>query len=116
MKVAITGDTRISREELVARSVAAGLNMMTSVSGQTSVLVTNDPGAASGKLRRAADGGVPGTARLRRARDGGCVPSGKGMTMVWLTLLAAMASTSPSDRRAPFARVGPRGVVTRARD
>ncbi|MFJ9542543.1 TerD family protein [Streptomyces sp. NPDC101225] len=59
MKVAITGETRISREELVARSVAAGLNMMTSVSGQTSVVVSNDRGAASGKLRRAADEGVP---------------------------------------------------------
>ncbi|MFH8732867.1 MULTISPECIES: TerD family protein [unclassified Streptomyces] len=89
MKVAITGDTQVSREELVARSVAAGLNMMTSVSGQTSVVVTNDPGAASGKLRRAADEGVPlvdeptylrllesvrpgqakGTARQRRAAE-----------------------------------------------
>ncbi|MFI9169810.1 TerD family protein [Streptomyces lincolnensis] len=59
MKVAVTGDTQVSREELVARSVSAGLNMMTSVSGQTSVVVTNDPGAASGKLRRAADEGVP---------------------------------------------------------
>nr|WP_206327744.1 TerD family protein [Streptomyces sp. S3(2020)] len=59
MKVAITGDTQVSREEMVARSVAAGLNMMTSVSGQTSVVVTNDPSAASGKLRRAADEGVP---------------------------------------------------------
>lgn len=59
MKVAITGDTQISREELVARSVAAGLNMMTSVSGQTGVVVTNDPGAGSAKLRRAADEGVP---------------------------------------------------------
>ncbi|MEU3046259.1 TerD family protein [Streptomyces sp. NPDC006984] len=59
MKVAITGETRVSREELVARSVAAGLNMMTSVSGRTSVVVTNDPGAASGKLLRAATEGVP---------------------------------------------------------
>ncbi|MER6344729.1 TerD family protein [Streptomyces sp. NPDC001595] len=59
MKVAITGETRLSREELVARSVAAGLNMMTSVSGQTSLVVTNDPGTASGKLRRAVDEGVP---------------------------------------------------------
>ncbi|MGW0673099.1 TerD family protein [Streptomyces sp. NPDC002746] len=59
MKVAITGNTQVSREELVARSVAAGLNMMTSVSGQTGVVVTNDPGAASAKLRRAADEGVP---------------------------------------------------------
>ncbi|MEV7890868.1 TerD family protein [Streptomyces sp. NPDC002817] len=59
MKVAITGDTQVSREELVARSVAAGLNMMTSVSGQTSVVVTNHSSAASAKLRRAADEGVP---------------------------------------------------------
>ncbi|MDX3851903.1 TerD family protein [Streptomyces sp. AK02-01A] len=59
MKVAISGDTQVSREELIARSVAAGLNMTTSVSGQTSVVVTNDPSAASGKLRRAATEGVP---------------------------------------------------------
>ncbi|AZP15280.1 DNA polymerase III [Streptomyces aquilus] len=59
MKVAITGDTRVAREELVARSVAAGLNMMTSVSGQTSVVVSNDPGAGSAKLKRAANEGVP---------------------------------------------------------
>ncbi|WP_328723142.1 TerD family protein [Streptomyces sp. NBC_00247] len=58
MKVSITGDTHVSREELVARSVEAGLNMTTSVSGQTSALVTNDPATASGKLRRAADEGV----------------------------------------------------------
>ncbi|MHA5048177.1 TerD family protein [Streptomyces sp. SD15] len=58
MKVAITGDTQVSREELVARSVAAGLNMMTSVSGQTSVVVANDHSEASRKLRRAADEGV----------------------------------------------------------
>lgn len=59
MKVAITGDTQVSREELVARSVAAGLNMMTSVSRHTSVLVTNDPNAASAKLRRASAEGIP---------------------------------------------------------
>ncbi|MGW2260928.1 TerD family protein [Streptomyces sp. NPDC004749] len=59
MKVAITGDTQVAREELVARSAAAGLNMMTSVSGRTSVVVTNDPGAGSAKLNRAVDEGVP---------------------------------------------------------
>ncbi|MFH8467859.1 TerD family protein [Streptomyces sp. NPDC017991] len=59
MKVAITGETKVSREELVACSVAAGLNMMTSVSARTSVVVTNDPRSASTKLRRAADAGVP---------------------------------------------------------
>ncbi|MFI1414501.1 TerD family protein [Streptomyces sp. NPDC020707] len=59
MKVAITGETRVSREELVARSVSAGLNLMTSVSGRTSVVVTNDPATGSAKLKRAADEGVP---------------------------------------------------------
>ncbi|NEA99367.1 TerD family protein [Streptomyces sp. SID13726] len=59
MKVAITGDTRISREELIARSVAAGLNIMTSVSGQTSVVVTNDLGTGTVKLKRAEGAGVP---------------------------------------------------------
>jgi DNA polymerase-3 subunit epsilon len=59
MKVAITGDTRVAREELIVRSVDAGLNMVTSVSGQTSVIVTNEPGAASSKLRRAAAEEVP---------------------------------------------------------
>ncbi|MFJ2632207.1 TerD family protein [Streptomyces sp. NPDC087422] len=59
MKVAVTGDTRVAREDLIVRSVAAGLNMVTSVSGQTSVVVTNDPGAGSSKLRRAATEGVP---------------------------------------------------------
>ncbi|MCI3930211.1 TerD family protein [Streptomyces sp. AN091965] len=59
MKVAVTGETQVAREELTARSVAAGLNVMTSVSGLTSVVVTNDPGGASGKLRRAAAEGVP---------------------------------------------------------
>ncbi len=58
MKVAVTGETEVSREELVARSVAAGLNMMTSVSRHTSVVVTNDPGAGSAKLRRAEAEGV----------------------------------------------------------
>ncbi|MFB8090182.1 TerD family protein [Streptomyces sp. NPDC055992] len=59
MKIAVTGDTRVSREELIARSVAAGLNMMTSVSRHTSAVVTNDPAAGSSKLRRAAEEGVP---------------------------------------------------------
>ena len=59
MKVAITGDTRISREELVAWSVAAGLNMVGSVSRLTSVVVTNDGGSGSAKLRKAAAAGVP---------------------------------------------------------
>ncbi len=59
MKVAITGETRLAREELVARGVQAGLNMMTSVSRHTSLLVTNDAGSGSAKAERALEEGVP---------------------------------------------------------
>jgi DNA polymerase-3 subunit epsilon len=59
MKVAITGETVHARAELVGRAVAAGLNMMTSVSRHTSVLVTNEPASASAKARRALAEGVP---------------------------------------------------------
>ncbi|QTE00868.1 DNA polymerase III PolC-type [Streptomyces cyanogenus] len=59
MKVAITGETAYARAELVGRAVAAGLNMMTSVSRHTSALVTNEPAADSTKARRALAEGVP---------------------------------------------------------
>ncbi|WP_409237369.1 TerD family protein [Streptomyces sp. PA5.6] len=59
MKVAITGETATSRAELVARSVAAGLNMVSSVSRHTSALVTNDCASGSAKARRAVAEGVP---------------------------------------------------------
>ncbi|MFD3375078.1 MULTISPECIES: TerD family protein [unclassified Streptomyces] len=59
MKIAITGDTAHARAELVGRAVAAGLNMMASVSRHTSVLVTNDPTSDSTKARRAVAEGVP---------------------------------------------------------
>ncbi|MFB8104412.1 TerD family protein [Streptomyces sp. NPDC056007] len=59
MKIAITGETATSRAELVARSVAAGLNVMSSVSRHTSALVTNQAGSGSAKARRAAADGVP---------------------------------------------------------
>ncbi|MCX3061487.1 TerD family protein [Streptomyces beihaiensis] len=59
MKVAITGETACARAELIGRGVAAGLNMMTSVSRHTSVLVTNEPASGSAKARRATAEGVP---------------------------------------------------------
>ncbi|MEU6825591.1 TerD family protein [Streptomyces atriruber] len=59
MKVAITGETSCARAELIGRGVAAGLNMMGSVSHHTSVLVTNEPASGSAKARRAAAEGVP---------------------------------------------------------
>ncbi|MEU8619433.1 TerD family protein [Streptomyces sp. NPDC048623] len=58
MKIAITGETATSRAELVARSVAAGLNIMSSVSRHTSALVTNDAASGSAKARRAIAEGV----------------------------------------------------------
>ncbi|RSO23340.1 DNA polymerase III [Streptomyces sp. WAC 06725] len=59
MKIAITGPTAVSRAELVVRGVSAGLNMMRSVSGHTSALVSNEPASASAKARRAVAEGVP---------------------------------------------------------
>lgn len=59
MKVAVTGETSVSRAELVARAVAAGLNVMTGVSRHTSVLVTNDQTSRSAKARRARAESVP---------------------------------------------------------
>ncbi|MER5944985.1 TerD family protein [Streptomyces sp. NPDC001904] len=59
MKVAITGETSCARAELIGRGVAAGLNMMGSVSRHTSVLVTNEPASGSAKARRAVAEGVP---------------------------------------------------------
>lgn len=58
MKIAITGQTATSRAELVARAVAAGLNIMSSVSRHTSALVTNDAASGSAKARRAIAEGV----------------------------------------------------------
>jgi DNA polymerase-3 subunit epsilon len=59
MKVAITGETAHARAELVGRAVAAGLNVVTSVSRHTSVLVTSEPASGSAKARRALTEGVP---------------------------------------------------------
>ncbi|MER6148954.1 TerD family protein [Streptomyces hirsutus] len=59
MKVAITGETAHARAELVGRAVTAGLNLMTSVSRHTSVLVTNEPASGSAKARRALAESVP---------------------------------------------------------
>ncbi|MFJ6697836.1 TerD family protein [Streptomyces sp. NPDC091272] len=59
MKVAITGETGTGRTELVVRAVAAGLNVVGSVSRHTSALVTNDSTTGSAKARRALAEGVP---------------------------------------------------------
>ncbi|MER7825649.1 TerD family protein [Streptomyces sp. NPDC096097] len=84
MKIAVTGETEIARIELVARSVASGLNVMTSVSRHTSILVTNDADALSAKARRAVTEGV--TVLDEHA---------------FLTLLADVRPGTPHEKQAP---------------
>lgn len=71
MKVAFTGETRIDREELVARAEAAGLDVTGTVSRRTSVLVTDDAASGSGKARKAAELATPivGEARFLALLD-----------------------------------------------
>ncbi|OPC83672.1 hypothetical protein B4N89_24450 [Embleya scabrispora] len=59
MRVAFTGATERPREGLELRASEAGLYVTGSVSGRTSVLVTNHPRSGSGKNRRAAQAGTP---------------------------------------------------------
>lgn len=59
MKVAVTGETRTPRAVLVERAVAAGLNVVSSVSRHTSVLVAGDSSADTAKARRARAEGLP---------------------------------------------------------
>ncbi|MDN3297800.1 DEDDh family exonuclease [Streptomyces ficellus] len=59
MRVAFSGDTSIDRELLEDRAVEAGLHVATSVSRLTSLLVTNDPDAATSKTAKALSFGTP---------------------------------------------------------
>ncbi|MET9978028.1 DEDDh family exonuclease [Streptomyces microflavus] len=59
MRVAFSGDTSIDRELLEDRAVEAGLHVATSVSRLTSLLVTNDPDAATSKTQKAKAFGTP---------------------------------------------------------
>ncbi|REE94760.1 DEDDh family exonuclease [Thermomonospora umbrina] len=59
MKVAFTGETTPPRDELEAQAADAGLNVMTTVSRFTSLLVANDPHTSTAKARRAVSEGVP---------------------------------------------------------
>ncbi|WBB60122.1 DEDDh family exonuclease [Streptomyces sp. WMMC500] len=59
MRVAFSGDTSVDRSLLEDRAVEAGLHVAASVSRYTSVLVTNDPGAPTSKVTRAAAHGTP---------------------------------------------------------
>ncbi|MFJ4339880.1 DEDDh family exonuclease [Streptomyces sp. NPDC088915] len=59
MRVAFSGDTSIDRELLEDRTVEAGLHVAGSVSRLTSLLVTNDPDAATSKTLKARSFGTP---------------------------------------------------------
>jgi DNA polymerase-3 subunit epsilon len=59
MRVAFSGDTSVDRELLEDRAFDAGLHIATSVSRLTSLLVTNDPDAATSKAVRARTYGTP---------------------------------------------------------
>jgi DNA polymerase-3 subunit epsilon len=59
MRVAISGDTSVERELLEDRAAQAGLQIAPGVSRFTSLLVTNDPEAATAKVSRARAYGTP---------------------------------------------------------
>ncbi|MEV6073140.1 exonuclease domain-containing protein [Nocardia sp. NPDC052001] len=58
MKIAITGETHMERSALAARAEAAGLDVTTSLSRRTSVLVTNESRSQSRKVRDAVEFGT----------------------------------------------------------
>ena len=65
MRVAFSGDTSVDRELLEDRAIEAGLHVATSVSRLTSLLVTNDPDAATSKAVKARSFGTPDRRRGR---------------------------------------------------
>ncbi|MEV6781486.1 TerD family protein [Streptomyces sp. NPDC051098] len=107
MKVAITGDTAHARAELVGRAVAAGLNMMTSVSRHTSVLVTNEQTSDSAKARRARAEGVPVIDEHTFLRLLAAVHSGTAHD-------ATAVATAPTAEPASVVRLEPAATITAA--
>lgn len=99
MKVAFTGDTLLDRAELIARAVAAGLDVTGSVSGRTSILVTNTPHSSTGKAGAARRHGTPVRTEaaflslLERVRPG--------------TVKGTSPAGAKAGRRAPAERSGP---------
>jgi DNA polymerase-3 subunit epsilon len=58
MHLAITGETHLPREELVARASAAGLDVTSSVTAKTALVVTNDPRTTTAKATKAHELGI----------------------------------------------------------
>lgn len=65
MKVAITGSTATDRGALIAMAESAGLEVTTSVSKRTSLLVSNSPQSGTSKARKAIEHGTPVVAENR---------------------------------------------------
>ncbi|MFE5602090.1 TerD family protein [Streptomyces coelicoflavus] len=112
MKVAVTGETRTARSDLVLRGVAAGLNMMGSVSRHTSALVANDSAADSAKARRARAEGVPvidesaflrllGDVRPGTAHEGTALPEPAGAVPAPEAESASVAVQAPESAPSP---------------
>lgn len=99
MKAAFTGDTLLDRAELIARAVVAGLDVTDSVSGRTSILVTNTPHSSTGKAGAARRYDTPIRTEaaflklLKRVRPG--------------TVKGASPARVKTSRRAPAERSGP---------
>ncbi|MFE5792807.1 TerD family protein [Streptomyces sp. NPDC056503] len=132
MKVAITGETATPRAELVARSVGAGLNVMSSVSRHTSALVTNQAASDSAKARRAAAEGVPvldehtflkllgevrpGTPHTRQAPEpAAAAPAPSAPPSVAAARTAPAPATTPPARRRVLALGGTHEEASAAR-
>ncbi|MFD6394688.1 exonuclease domain-containing protein [Nocardia sp. NPDC060259] len=94
MKVAFTGETRVQREELVARAEAAGIDVTSMVSGRTSVLVTNAPDCGTSKAIKAIQHATPTVDETR--------------------FLELLATTEPGiPREGQHTKVPPRRRITR---
>ncbi|WP_329519953.1 TerD family protein [Spirillospora sp. NBC_01491] len=111
MKIAVTGPTATPREELVARAVAAGLNVMGSVSRHTSVLVADDAGSGSAKARRAAAEGVPVIGEREFARLLGDVRPGTPHEPVRGAEGGGPVPAPAAKRRPPAGPLGSRRVL-----
>ena len=59
MHIVITGETATPREQLFARSLEAGLDVLSTVNSKTSVLVTNDVSSGTAKAQAAIALGIP---------------------------------------------------------
>jgi DNA polymerase-3 subunit epsilon len=93
MKIVFTGETSTPRETLIQRSIAAGLDVMNSVSSRTSLLVSNRPSSDTRKAELARHHGTPALAEAD-----------------YLPLLDAVQAGEPKTNES----VGPAGPTPRA--